>query len=283
MTAGPVTMIGEISYLLFQLVLVVSFASAAAYVAFFISQRERVRTIARAILLVSGLLQTCYIVSRYVLAGYTPITSQHEAVVFFAWSVTWAYLSFRWRYTVKNFGTFVSILVVILLLVASLVSREVTPLPPALQSWWLPVHAGVAVLSYGFLALAFCGGFMYLIQEWELKSKRLGYFFVRLPSLDSLDQLNRHCLTIGFVFLTLGIITGSLWARQAWGTYWQWDPKETWSLITWFLYAAQMHQRLTVGWRGRRAAIMAIVGFSSVLFTLWGVTFLLGGEHSYAQ
>ncbi|MBC8207565.1 MAG: c-type cytochrome biogenesis protein CcsB [Desulfobulbaceae bacterium] len=276
-------MIGEISYLLFQLVLAASFLSAAAYVVFFISRREQVRTIARTILLLSGLLQTAYILSRYFLAGYTPITSQHEAVVFFAWSVTWAYLSFRWRYTVKNFGTFVSILVVLLLLVAALVSREVAPLPPALQSWWLPVHASVAVLSYGFLALAFCGGFMYLIQEWELKSKRLGYFFVRLPSLDSLDQLNRHCLTIGFVFLTLGIITGSLWARQAWGAYWQWDPKETWSLITWLLYAAQMHQRLTVGWRGRRAAIMAIVGFLSVLFTLWGVTFLLGGAHSYAQ
>ncbi len=283
MTFESVMMIEEISYLLFQLVLLVSFMSAAAYVVFFVSRRDQVRTIARAILMASGLLQTGYIVSRYFLAGYTPITSQHEAVVFFAWSVTWAYLSFRWRYTVKNFGTLVSILVVGLLLVAALVSREVAPLPPALQSHWLPVHAGVAMFSYGFLALAFCGGFMYLVQEWELKSKRLGYFFVRLPSLDSLDQLNRHCLTTGFVFLTLGIITGSLWARQAWGTYWQWDPKETWSLITWLLYAAQMHQRLTVGWRGRRAAIMAIVGFLSVLFTLWGVSFLLGGAHSYAQ
>ena len=138
-------------------------------------------------------------------------------------------------------------------------------------------------MAYGFLALAFCGGIMYLLQERELKSKRFGFFYNRLPSLEALDQLNSHCLTTGFVFLTLGIISGSAWARQAWGTYWQWDPKETWSLITWFLYAAQIHQRLTYGWRGKRAAVMAIVGFCAVLFTLWGVTFLLGGVHSYAQ
>lgn len=124
---------------------------------------------------------------------------------------------------------------------------------------------------------------MYLLQERELKSKRFGFFFSRLPSLESLDQLGSHCLTAGFVFLTLGIISGSIWARQAWGTYWHWDPKETWSLITWFLYAAQIHQRFTAGWRGKRAAVMAIIGFSAVLFTLWGVTFLLGGVHSYAR
>ena len=276
-------MLSEINYLLFNSVLAVSFVASVLYLVFFFSQQEKQRTIARMVLLGSGILQSLYILSRYLIAGYTPITSQHEAVTFFAWSVTWAYLSFRWRYTVKNFGTFVSFMVLILLLVAAFASRDFALLPPALQSLWLPIHAGVAVMAYGFLALACCGGIMYLLQEWELKSKRFGFFFKRLPALDALDQLNNHCLTIGFAFLTLGIITGSIWARQAWGAYWHWDPKETWSLITWFLYAIQIHQRVTVGWRGKRAAVMSIVGFSSVLFTLWGVTFLLGGVHSYAQ
>ncbi len=275
-------MLSEINYLLFNAVLLVSFVACAVYLVFFFSQKEKLRKVARMIFLSSGILQTCYILSRYLIAGYTPITSQHEAIVFFAWSVTWGYLSFHWRYSVRNFGTFVSVLVLIMLLTAAMASRAFNPLPPALQSVWLPVHAGVSVMAYGFLALAFCGGIMYLLQERELKSKRFGFFFTRLPSLDSLDQLNSHCLTAGFVFLTLGIISGSIWARQAWGTYWQWDPKETWSLITWFLYAAQIHQRFTVGWRGKRAAVMAIVGFCAVLFTLWGVTFLLGGIHSYA-
>jgi cytochrome c-type biogenesis protein CcsB len=276
-------MLSEVNYLLFNGVLLVSFVACAVYLVFFFSQKEYLRKIARIIFLTSGILQTLYILSRYLIAGYTPITSQHEAVTFFAWSVTWAYLSFHWRYSMRNFGTFVSILVLIMLIIAASVSRSFNPLSPALQSLWLPVHAGVSVMAYGFLALAFCGGIMYLLQERELKSKRFGFFFSRLPSLESLDQLGSHCLTAGFVLLTLGIITGSIWARQAWGTYWHWDPKETWSLITWFLYAAQIHQRFTAGWRGKRAAVMAIIGFLAVLFTLWGVTFLLGGVHSYAQ
>jgi cytochrome c-type biogenesis protein CcsB len=276
-------MINEISYLLFQTVLGITFLACAAYVVFFITRKNEVRTIARWILIASGILQTAYLVSRYVLTGYAPVTSLHEAVAFFAWASTWAYLSFRWRYTVRNFGTFVSLLIFILLVISASVSRKTAPLIPALQSRWLPVHAGVSLIAYGFLSLAFCGGLMYLLQEKELKSKRFGYFFSRLPSLEALDQLNSHCLTAGFLFLTFGIVTGIMWAHQAWGTYWQWDPKETWSLITWFIYLIQVHQRITVGWRGKRAAVMAIIGFCAVLFTLWGVTFLLGGVHSYAR
>ncbi len=144
------------------------------------------------------------------------------------------------------------------------------------------MHAGITIVAYGFLGLAFIGGFMYLIQEWELKSKRLGYFFSRLPSLNALDQLNNHCLTTGFIFLTLGILSGTLWAKQIVGSYWRWDPKEIWSIITWCIYLIQFHQRMTVGWRGKRAAVMAIIGFCAVIFTLWGATYLLGGDHSYA-
>ena len=274
---------GETSYLLFLVVLATNALALIFYSVFFVKQKKNIRTLARFTLLTTGVLLTLYILFRYLQTGYTPITSQHETIVFFAWSVTWAYLSFQWRYTVKNFGAFISLLLFILLLLAAGASRTINPLPPALQSWWLPVNAGISVISYAFMALAFCGGIMYLLQERELKNKRFGYFFTRLPSLDALDQLNSHCLATGFILLTLGIITGSIWARQAWGAYWQWDPKETWSLITWFLYAAQIHQRFTAGWRGKRAAIMAVIGFTAVLFTLWGVTFLLGGVHSYAQ
>lgn len=272
----------EINNILYSAVLAASFVAMIVYLVFFFWENKKARKVGRGLLVFCGCLQSLYILVRYIQVGHTPITSQHEAVFFFAWSATWAYLSFRWRYTVKNFGTFVAILIFCLLLVSSFTSRELAPLVPALQSLWLPVHAGVSIVAYGFLALAFCGALMYLLQERELKSKRFGYFFSRFPSLDSLDQLNSHCISIGFAFLTLGIITGSIWARQAWGTYWQWDPKETWSLVTWFLYLVQIHQRLTVGWRGKRAAVMAIVGFASVLFTLFGVTYLLGGIHSYA-
>jgi cytochrome c-type biogenesis protein CcsB len=272
----------ELSYLLFQTVLGGTFLAMAAYLVFFITQNNKIRKLARAFLLAAGFLQTFYVVLRYLLAGYTPITSQHEAVFFFAWATTWAYLTFKWRYTVKNFGTFVSVLIFCLVLISSFSAKDITPLQPALQSLWLPIHGGISLVAYAFLALAFCGGLMYLLLERELKSRKFGFFFSRFPSLDSLDQLNNHCLTTGFIFLTLGIVSGSIWARQAWGTYWQWDPKETWSLITWFIYLVQLHQRFTVGWRGKKAAVMAVLGFAGVIFTLWGVTYLLGGVHSYA-
>jgi cytochrome c-type biogenesis protein CcsB len=268
-------------YPLFQGTLFVYILATIVYIVYFFTQRKEVRATARFFLLAGGLLHTVYLIIRYIEAGYTPITNHHEAVSFFAWSITWAYLSFHWRYQVKNFGTFTSPLITALMLVATFSSRAITPLPPALRSNWLPVHASIAIMANGFLALAFCGGIMYLLQEREIKKKRFGLFYTRLPSLDALDTLNHHCLAIGFPLMTMGIITGSIWAKQAWGTYWQWDPKETWSLITWFLYAALLHQRFTVGWRGRRAAIMAIIGFSAALFTLWGVNFLLTGVHSY--
>ncbi len=270
------------SFLLFQISLAGYFLAMAAYLVFFFSQKKPVRRTARMIFFSAATIHTLNILARYVEAGHTPITSQHEAVSFFAWSVAWCYLSFRWRYTVKNFGTFVSAMVFILMVFSSLASRRIMPLVPALQSWWLPVHASISLVADGFLALACIGSIMYLLQEREIKNKRFGLFYSRLPSLDSLDKLNQHCLSVGFPLLTLGIITGSLWAKQAWGAYWHWDPKETWSLITWFLYAAVVHQRFTVGWRGRRVAVLTIIAFVAVLFTLWGVTFLLKGVHTYA-
>ena len=267
----------ELNYLVFLSVLASASFSSILYLVFFISRNERVRQAARVMLLASGLFQTVYIGSRFFLAGYTPITTHHESVVFFAWATTWAYLSFRWRYTVKNFGTFVSLLVLLLLILAAFASREIVPLRPALQSGWLPIHAATSLIAYAFFSLAFCGSLMYLLQERELKSKRFGYFFSRLPSLDTLDQLNSHCLATGFVFLTLGMVTGTLWTKQAWGVYWQWRGKEIWSLIAWVIFLVQIHQRFTAGWRGKRAAVLTIVGFCIVLFTLWGVMYPPGG------
>ncbi|MBI4791576.1 MAG: c-type cytochrome biogenesis protein CcsB [Deltaproteobacteria bacterium] len=269
--------------MLFSLTFIVYLIATTTYVGFFITQKNRVRSTARCLLFGAGALHTVTILSRYFAAGHTPLTTHHDTVSFFAWSMTWAFLSFRWRYQVKNFGTFVSLVVSALMTVAALSSQDIAELPPALQSVWLPIHASIALLADGFLAMGFCSGLMYLLQERELKKKRFGVFYSRLPSLDALDNLIQHCLTVGFPLLTLGIITGSFWAKQAWGSYWHWDPKETWSLITWFLYAAMLHQRFIAGWRGKRAAMLAIIGFIAVLFTLWGVTFLLPGVHSYVR
>ena len=204
------------SFLLFQGSVAVYLLAAAAYLVFFLNQKPALRRTGRAIFLVAFLLHTVNIIARAVETGHTPITSHHETVSFFAWSLGCCYLSFRWRYTMKNLGIFVSVLVLALMLIASFSSRSIVPLPPALQSWWLPVHASIALFADGFLALACIGGIMYLLQEREIKKKRFGLFYSRLPSLDALDKLNYHCLSVGFPLFTLGLITGSLWAKPAW-------------------------------------------------------------------
>jgi cytochrome c-type biogenesis protein CcsB len=157
----------------------------------------------------------------------------------------------------------------------------VTELNPALDSWWFPVHVVLAFSGNAVFTVAFAAGIMYLLQERMLKSKKFSALYYRLPSLETLDSINYKCLTFGFPLMTMGIISGAIWANSAWGGYWRWDPKETWALITWFLYAALLHGRLTVGWRGRRAAIFAIIGFLCLLFTFLGVNLLLSGEHSF--
>jgi len=123
---------------------------------------------------------------------------------------------------------------------------------------------------------------MYLLKGVRRSSDE-NVFLSFLPDAAILDELSYQLIVIGFILLTLGIITGAVWAHSAWGRYWGWDPKETWSLITWLVYAALLHSRMIRGWRGKRLAIFSIVGFCSVIFTYLGVNLILSGLHSYAQ
>ena len=218
---------------------------------------------------------------RYVEAGYTPITNLHESLSFFSLSIVGIYLVFERRYRVFILGSFVTPVALLVMLTATGFPSAIAPLNPALKSKWLAVHTTMAFFGYAAFAVAFGAAIMYLIQEHFLKNKKLGPLYQKLPSLDVLDEINYRCLTIGFPLLTFAIITGAIWAESAWGTYWSWDPKETWSLITWFVYAALLHGRLTTGWRGKQAAILAIIGFFVLLFTFLGVNLFLPGLHSY--
>ena len=152
---------------------------------------------------------------------------------------------------------------------------------PALKSNWLIAHVITCFFGYAAFGIAFGLSLMYLIKRRESGTGR--NMFVRLiPGTPVLDELTYQMILIGFLLLTLGIITGSVWAHSAWGSYWSWDPKETWSLITWLVYAALLHSRLIRGWRGKRIAVLSIVGFCCILFTYFGVNYL-AGLHSYAK
>ena len=159
--------------------------------------------------------------------------------------------------------------------------RLAQAIPPALKSQWLTFHVITAMFAYGAFAISFGLGLMYLLKGRALAKS--SHKTSRLPSLEFLDELSYKIVGFAFPLLTLCIITGAIWANYAWGTYWSWDPKETWSLITWIIYAGYLHARLMYGWKGKRAAWMAVFGFLAVLFTFFGVNYFLPGLHSYAS
>jgi len=267
----------------FTLALLVYSISFAGFFVHLLTLKKQAKKCSLAVLATGFVLHGAAIISRWVEAGYPPFVGFHEALSLVAFFLAGLYLLLEMKYRLKTIGAFVTPIILVTMGAAAAQPRTIVPLPPVLHSIWLPVHALICFIAYAVFALAYCISVMYLIQEHNIKNKRLGALFKRLPSLDALDVMNERCLKLGFPLLTMGIATGSIWAEEAWGRYWGWDPKETWSLITWFLYAAILHQRLTVGWRGKRAAIMTIIGFCAVLFTFIGVNFLLHGEHSYAS
>jgi len=204
-----------------------------------------------------------------------PLANFYESLVFFAWCLPFLGLVTFRRYLQGYLGTVVAILACLLLAYASLggVDSRIKPLMPALKSNWLLIHVVTCFLGYAAFALGFGTALLYLKQERRPRPS--------LPPPAQLDRLIYQATILGFLLLTLGILTGAVWAESAWGRYWSWDPKETWSLITWLIYASLLHARLVKGWQGRRTAWLAVLGFLAVLFTYFGVSFLLTCLHSY--
>lgn len=213
--------------------------------------------------------------------GRAPLSNMYESLVFFAFTIIVIYLIIEYRYKYRIIGAFATPFAFLAMAYASLspnISDRIQPLIPALKSNWLIAHVITCFLGYAGFAIA-CGfSLMYLLKQTdtENRSQLLAHF----PKTKILDELTHQMVMFGFLFLSVGIITGAVWANSAWGSYWSWDPKETWSLITWFIYAILLHARLMRGWHGRQIAYISIVGFMAVIFTYFGVN-LLPGLHSY--
>ncbi len=219
------------------------------------------------------LLHTANIILRFIVSGHIPITNPHEATSFFSWSIVLLFFIVEYKYRIGLLGSFIMPGVFILMLSSSILPRDVMPLSPAFRSSLHGIHT-ILAFAGGAVFATVCGvGIMYLLQEHFMKSKRFGDLFHRLPSLQILDEANYRLITIGFPLLTLAIVTGALWAESTRGSYFRWDPKEILALVTWFIYALVLHLKLTTGWRGRRAAILSIVGFIGVLFAFLGLIF----------
>jgi cytochrome c-type biogenesis protein CcsB len=280
------------SSLLLSLVTFGYFFSALFYLISMVLKKEGVGVLAGWLLRLVVLIQTVAIILRWVESyqlgyGHAPLSNLYESLIFFAWTIGLIYMWLEWRTRSRTIGVFATPFAFLAMAYASFstnINDRIQPLLPALQSNWLIAHVITCFFGYAAFAVSCSLSIMFLIRKSKQETKKdqqgiWGFF----PQLPELDELIYRTIVIGFLLLTLGIATGSVWAHSAWGTYWSWDPKETWSLITWLLYAALLHARLMRGWHGARIAWLSIIGFACVLFTYFGVNFILSGLHSYGR
>jgi cytochrome c-type biogenesis protein CcsB len=265
--------------ILFVSAILLYMLSTAAYCAYLFLQRERLQQAGGALLIAGFVCQTVELGWAFGASGHVPVNNLHETLSVAAWTLVSAFLALRAKFKLKILGVYTAPLAVFALLAATQFPPE--PLQPEnlLKGVWLTTHILATFLGDAAFVLAAGVGVLYLIQERNIKAKTRDFFFRRLPSLDLLDTTGYACIVTGFTLLTIGLITGMIYAKIIWGRFWQWDAKEVWSAVTWIFYAVLLHERLAVGWRGRRAAIMAIVGLGVLLFTFLGVNFLLSGHH----
>ena len=264
-----------------RLALVLTLLATGGLIVYIISQNKLAYLWSYRILLAGFVCLTVRIFLQYYATGAAPVLTLKSALSFFAWTILGAYLVFHLKFRLMVLGSFIAPLVACLLIISSAIPGTEVMVKPIFKSLWLTVHVGTSFVGNGMFAVTFVAGIMYLVQERQIKRKKLGTVYSRLPSLATLDSINHYSLIWGFSFLTLGMITGAIYAQYALGSYWRWDPKEIWSLITWLFYAALLHERLAVGWRGRRTAIMAIIGFMVLSFTFIGASLWLSDYHSF--
>jgi len=267
----------------------VYFASFTLYLLMMVMGRDFLGRLATYVTLGGLTIQTFAIILRWVESyrlgmGHAPLSNLYESLIFFSWTIIFLYMVIELRTKTRTLGAFVTPLAFLALAYASFspdIKSHIEPLIPALKSNWLIAHVITCFFGYAAFGLSLALSIMYLIKRLE-NDPSTSIFLKLIPRPDILDELNYQMVVIGFLMLTLGIITGAVWAHSAWGSYWTWDPKETWSLITWLIYASVIHSRMVRGWRGKRISVLCIIGFSCVLFTYFGVNYL-AGLHSYAK
>ena len=255
--------------------------SSTGYIVYLFFQKDRLQKTGYYLLAAGFLCHSATIGYEFFKTGLLPVQNLHQTLSMAGWAVAAVFLIFRYRFNLKVLGIYAAPLTTFIVIVAARLPAEgtVAQAQTIFKSFWLISHVIVILIGDASFALA-CGvGLLYIIQEHAIKAKHHGFFFKRLPSLELLDATGYACIVVGFSMLTIGLITGFVYAKSVWGSFWSWDPKEVWSVIAWLLYAALLHGRLTLGWRGRKAAIMSVIGFGILLFTFLGVNLFLKGHH----
>lgn len=253
--------------------------STVAYLAYLFRQKNLFYRWGHGFLCVGFGGHTALIAVAFMTTGSLPVHNLHQTLSLAGWTITGVFLFFHYQFKLKILGVYVAPLATLVMGVSARLPVSPEKVQDTFKSFWLIFHVVVIFMGEAAFALA-CGvGILYLFQESAIKTKKRGFFYKRLPSLDFLDSVGYTCIVTGFTLLTVGLIGGFVYAKAIWGHFWSWDPKEVWSGVTWLFYAALLHERLTVGWRGRKSAIMSIIGFGVILFTFLGVNFFLKGHH----
>jgi len=227
-----------------------------------------------------------YLISHDV--GHVPVSNLYEVFILFAVITALLYLFYERRFRTRALGGFV--LLVISAAVGFLLwyafdrnASDIQPLVPALQSYWMKIHVPANFVGYGAFSMAAMIGTAYLLTSWARNKQSQGVMATVMPDLVVMEDLMYKAIALGFAFFTVATVLGALWAAEAWGGYWSWDPKETWALIVWLNYAAWLHMRMIKGWHGRPMAWWAVIGLFVTLFAFLGVNMFLGGLHSYGE
>lgn len=252
--------------------------TTATFVVQVITARQALQRTALVLLACAFGTHAAALVARAALLGYEALATFQDELSFIACIMVGLYLLIARRTNLTVVGALVTPLAFLFTLSSYAFNAPTPELPHQLQSVWLPAHVAPAFFGYAVFAVAFCLSLIYLLQEKQLKAKRKGTLFRRLPSLETLDELNYRFVTWGFALFTVGIVAGSVLAKETWGALWSWEPVQVCSLITWLLYAALLHAR-TVGWRGRKAATLTIIGFALVVVSLVSVNLVFPGKH----
>ncbi len=257
-----------IGIVLFKTALAVYLASAVVYGISLWGRKVQTARIATWLMLAALVIHTLSFASRWLIAGVSPVVGIHDALSFFAWVMATAYLAMQLRTKTRVLGVFVSPVIFLIMVVASVKLGGDVAASAALQGSLVMFHVTFSVTGEALFAVASCAGLMYLAQDNMLKKKKEGSLIRLFPSLRDLDRINHLCLAWGFTLLTFGILAGSGWARIVWGSHWQWDTKQIWTLLAWGSYGFLLYQRLVIGWQGRKAALWSLVVFGALIILL---------------
>lgn len=274
-------------YITINVTLLAFIVASIAYVMKEVWKPELLRKASVVIFIVAFALNTALVVNRWIESGHAPFSNLYESLIFYAWSIGFVYLILEYMYSLRIVGALAAVMIMLLLLYASTTDETIRPLMPALQSNWLTVHVITYFIGYAALGISFLTAILYLVG----RTRPSGTIVAAASGID-FEKLSYKIVAFGFPFLTLGMVTGAVWANKAWGTYWSWDPKETWSLITWLIYLAYLHTplvlpRMNIVSREKIPVVQCIcliVAFSAVIFTYLGLSYLpsaADSEHIY--